>query len=151
MFDQLRVGMVLDLGSHTFETDEIITFAREFDPQPFHTDIEAAKASHFGGLCASGWHTCAVWMRLGVASFEALAAARGESVEQAFGPSPGFQALKWLKPVYAGDSVRFSNRISEKRVLASRPDWGIVSMQSEGVNQHGAPVISFLCHVFVKR
>lgn len=151
MFDHLKTGKVIGLGSHVFTADEIIAFAKAYDPQPFHTDMEAATASHFGGLCASGWHSCAIWMKHYVAAINALSAAQGLDVSQAFGPSPGFQALKWLKPVYAGDTIHFTTRVSEKRALASKPDWGLVSLQNEGVNQNGVTVLSFLSHVFVKR
>ncbi len=149
--DQLVLGQRIALGSHVFTADEIMAFAREYDPQPFHTDLQAAKASHFGGLCASGWHSCAVWQRLNVAFFDRLAQEAGLPLAQVLGPSPGFQALKWLKPVYAGDTLHFSSVVSEKRPLESRPDWGMVSMLNEGVNQGGSLALSLVSHVFVRR
>ena len=97
----LGVGIVRELGTHLFEAEAIKEFARKFDPQPFHVDEAAAARSVLGGLCASGWHTAAVWMRLSV---DAGMTARdtpwdGPGPEPVFGPSPGFRNLKWLKPV----------------------------------------------------
>ncbi|MGH6861040.1 MAG: MaoC/PaaZ C-terminal domain-containing protein, partial [Phyllobacterium sp.] len=95
------IGVEIDLGTYTFTADEIIAFAEKYDPQRFHVDPEAARHSNFGALCASGWHTTAVWMRLNVKNMKSLVRAarqRGEQPPQ-FGPSPGFENLKWLKPV----------------------------------------------------
>jgi acyl dehydratase len=114
-------------------------------------DEEAAAKSFLGGLCASGWHTAAVMMKLMVRHFttEAEAAtARGEPAP-ALGPSPGFDNLKWLKPVYAGDEIAYSGRIVDKRMTQSRPGWGIISMEVTGANQKGEPVFAYTGHVFV--
>jgi acyl dehydratase len=144
--DQVKLGQKRILGSHLFTADGIITFARAYDPQPFHVDEAAAKASHFGGLCASGWHTAAVWMRLMVDDI------RAQGVPAAnLGPSPGFQDMRWLKPVYAGDTITYSTTPIEKRALASRPEWGLLSSLNAGVNQHGIEVFRFTGLVFVKR
>lgn len=141
---------VHDLGSHRFDAEEIIRFARAFDPQPFHIDPEAAARSHFGRLCASGWHTAAMWMRLMVdhrqRSSRAMLA-RGES-PAALGVSPGFTDLRWLKPVYAGDTITFASRLLEKRPSATRPGWGLVSHRNTGDNQHGERVFEFTGKVF---
>ena len=146
------VGEPTELGSHTFTADDIKKFARRYDPQPFHLDEAAAARSHFGALCASGWHTAATWMRLMVQYQERYAAAqraRGEAVAE-LGPSPGFREMKWLRPVYAGDTIKYSTEIIDKRVSNSRPGWGIITIHNIGVNQKGEPVISFISVVFLQ-
>lgn len=151
-FENIAVGERAELGSHTFTADDIKNFARRYDPQPFHLDEAAGARSHFGALCASGWHTAATWMRLMVehqVREDAARRARGEGVA-ALGPSPGFRELKWLKPVYAGDTIKYSTEIVDKRVSNSRPGWGIMSIHNIGVNQKGEPVISFISVAFVQ-
>jgi acyl dehydratase len=141
-----------DLGSHHFDPEEIIRFARAFDPQPFHIDSDAAARSHFGALCASGWHTAAVWMRRMVEyrrrAAEAMLA-RGEQ-PPALGVSPGFTDLRWLKPVYAGDTIAYASTLLDERPSASRPGWSLASSRNTGVNQHGERVFEFTGKVFVK-
>jgi acyl dehydratase len=142
-------------GSGTFDVTEqgIVDFAEDFDPQPFHLDEAAAARSHFGALCASGWHTASVWMRLMVEyqrREDDARRARGEPVAT-FGPSPGFRELKWLKPVYVGDTVTYATEVIEKRASNSRPDWGLMSIRNSGVNQKGEAVISFISVAFVER
>ena len=152
-FEDIVVGERAELGSHTFTADDIKTFARRYDPQPFHLDEAAAARSHFGALCASGWHTAATWMRLMVehqVREDAARRARGEAVAT-LGPSPGFRELKWIRPVYAGDTVKYSTEIIDKRASGSRPGWGIMSIHNTGVNQKGEPVISFISVAFVQR
>ncbi|HEX3162292.1 MAG TPA: MaoC family dehydratase [Pseudolabrys sp.] len=143
----------MPVGSHTFKADEIKAFAARFDPQPFHLDESAAERSHFGALCASGWHTAVVWMRLMVDSrrrqMEA-ARARGEPVA-ATGPALGFRELKWLKPVFVDDTIDYTSEIIAARVSESRPGVGLISLRTTGVNQHGEPVISFISTTFVER
>ncbi|WP_407528084.1 MaoC family dehydratase [Methylobacterium oryzisoli] len=143
--EDLPVGTTYDLGPYRFEREEVLAFARAFDPQPFHIDEAAARASHFGGLCASGWHTAAAWMSRMVAARDrgrAEALASGATIP-ASGPSPGFRDLKWLKPVYIGDTIRFALTLTEARPSRSRPGWGVVSHAATGVNQHGEAVFSF--------
>jgi acyl dehydratase len=131
--------------------EEIKRFAGAFDPQPFHTDEAAAEASHFGRLCASGWHTLAVWMKLNVREMQRRAG-NGDGGRQArLGPSPGFDELKWLKPVYAGDTISFTTEVIAAKASRSRPGWGLVSIRNTGVNQRGETAISFIGHVFVER
>jgi acyl dehydratase len=106
-FEDIAVGDRIELGCHTFTADDIKSFARRYDPQPFHVDEAAAARTHFGALVASGWQTAAIWMRLMVEHHRREAdamRARGEPVAE-LGPSPGFRDLKWLKPVYVGDTV----------------------------------------------
>ncbi|PYE87336.1 MaoC family dehydratase [Phyllobacterium leguminum] len=140
-----QIGVEQTLGSYTFTADAIIRFATLYDPQPFHIDPEAAKNSHFGALCASGWHTTAVWMKLNVQSIgEALEAAkmRGEPLPD-FGPSPGFENLKWLRPVFAGDTITYKRTIKAIRPLASRPGWSMLNMHSSAYNQDDVKVLEF--------
>jgi len=152
-FEDVVVGERFEVGRHTFTTDNIKAFARRFDPQLFHLDEAAAARSHFGALCASGWHTAAVWMRLMVEhqrSEDDARRARGEPVA-VLGPSPGFRELKWLKPVYVGDTIIYSTEVIETRASNSRPDWGLMTIRNTGVNQKGEPVISFISVAFVER
>jgi len=152
-FEDIAIGERAALGTHTFTADDIKRFARKYDPQPFHLDEAAAARSHFGALCASGWHTACVWMRLMVEHLRREDEARralGEAVASV-GPSPGFRELKWLKPVYAGDTVTYSTEIVDKRTSNSRPAWGLISLRNTGVNQKGEPVISFVSVAFVER
>ncbi|MBA8839284.1 acyl dehydratase [Ochrobactrum sp. RH2CCR150] len=140
-----NLGRELDIGSYTFTAEEIIDFATKYDPQPFHLDAEAAKNSLFGGLCASGWHTTAVFMKLNVASIVQAtkdALKRGET-PPTFGPSPGFENLKWSKPVYAGDTITFKRTVHAMRPLASRPGWSMLTMSLRAHNQNGEDVLSF--------
>lgn len=152
-FDEIQVGDSYMVGRHTFTAEEIKAFARRFDPQLFHVDEEAAAQSHFGALCASGWHTAVVWMRLMVDHRRAMAEAaraRGEPVA-ATGPALGFRELKWLKPVYVGDTIEYQSEVTELRLSNSRPGSGLMTTLSTGVNQNREPVISFLSTTFVQR
>jgi acyl dehydratase len=152
-FDDINVGDRMPLGSHTFTAEDIKTFAAVYDPQAFHMDEAAAAKSHFGALCASGWHTIAVWMRLRVQygqREDAERAARGEVIAR-LGPSPGFRDLKWLKPVYAGDTITYASEIADKRASQSRPGWGLVFARNTGTNQKGELVMSFTGSGFVER
>lgn len=152
-FEDVRVGDSYELGHYTFAAEEIKNFAQRFDPQLFHVDDEAAAQSHFGALCASGWHTAAVWMRLMVdyrrRQIEA-ARARGERVA-GMGPALGFRELKWLKPVYVGDTVAYRSEVIASRESASRPGFGLMTIRSTGVNQNGEMVLSFESTTFVER
>src|SRR5438105_15525863 len=121
-FEDIGVGEISDIGRHTFTAEDIEAFAARFDPQPFHLDEAEAARSHFGRLCASGWHTACVWMRLLIdfrrREDEELRA-RGKAVAQ-LGPSPGFRNLEWSNPVYVGDTVSYRIEVSEMRPVASR-------------------------------
>ncbi|MFL6799410.1 MAG: MaoC family dehydratase [Xanthobacteraceae bacterium] len=153
LFESIGVGHSVVLGDYTFTAESIKAFAGRFDPQPFHLDEAAGARSHFGALCASGWQTACVWMRLMVdhrKREDEECRARGEPVAE-LGPSPGFRELRWLRPVYAGDTIRYSTEVLDKRILSTRPGWGIIFMRNTGVNQHGEPVISFISSAFVAR
>jgi acyl dehydratase len=151
-FEDIRVGETIDIGRHTFSVEDIKSFAARFDPQPFHLDEAAAADSHFGRLCASGWHTVCVWMRLLIhvrRREDDERRARGEAVAQ-LGPSPGVRDLQWLKPVYVGDTISYDTEVIEARPLNSRPGWGLIFVRNTGVNQRREPVISFVSSVFVE-
>jgi acyl dehydratase len=149
-FEDLVIGETEPLGSHLFTPEEIKAFARAYDPQPFHLDEAAAEASPFGGLCASGWHTAGIWMRLMVQTRLRKAAARqAEGLPVArMGPSPGFKDLRWILPVYAGDTISYDSTLVEKRASASRPGWGLVTHLNGGTNQMGARVFEFTSTAF---
>jgi acyl dehydratase len=152
-FEDFRVGMQAVLGSHTFTADEIKAFAREFDPQPFHVDEEAAARSHFGTLCASGWHTAALCLRHVVEDRhrqQAELRSRGEPVART-GPSPGLRDVKWPKPVYAGDTITFATEIVELRDNPRRPDVGLRIARNTGTNQRGELVYSVLSSTYIER
>jgi acyl dehydratase len=151
--EDIRIGDTTELGRHTFTAAEIKSFAQRYDPQPFHLDEAAAARSHFGALVASGWHTGSVCIRLIVQDrlrHEEAMRARGEPIGRT-GPSPGFRDLKWLKPVYAGDTITYASEVIETREVQSRPDKGLVSALNTGTNQAGELVFSFVSSVFVDR
>jgi len=152
-FEDIEIGQRRELGSFTFTADAIKKFAGQFDPQRFHLDEEAGRKSLFGGLAASGWHVGSVCMKLLVADGQRLARealARGEQVA-AWGPSPGFRDLRWLKPVLAGDTVSFASEVESLRVSEKRPEWGILQVRNTGTNQRGELVFSILATAFVQR
>jgi len=131
-WEDMLPGSVRDLGTITPTREEIIAFASQFDPQPFHLDDEAAKASVFGSLCASGWHTCSMAMRLMVTNFLHESSSLG---------SPGLENLQWKKPVLPNDILRLQHKILESRPMRSKPDVGLVRTQWEMHNQHGDLVL----------
>lgn len=149
---RLRLGETVILGSHTFTADEIKAFAAKYDPQPFHVDEEAAYNSVFGSLCASGWHTCATWMKYNLRHQESERAAGrwAHDAEPEFGPSPGFENLQWLRPVFAGETITFTRKAVRHRPLASRPGWRLLSLEGEAFNEDGTKVLSFENVVLVK-
>jgi acyl dehydratase len=152
-FEDIGVGDRAEIGRHTFTAEEIKSFAARFDPQPFHLDEAAAAHSLFGRLCASGWHTACLWMRLAVEHRrreDDERRVRGEPVA-ALGVSPGFRDLRWPNPVYVGDTVIYATEVLELRPSASRPEWGIMTARNTGTNQRGEPVLSFVSSAFVER
>lgn len=133
-WEDFRVGETVAMGSHTFAAEEMIDFARKFDPQPFHIDPVAARNSYFGGLIASGWHTCAIAMRLLCDNYINRSASLG---------SPGIENVRWLKPVHAGDTISYRRVVLEARPSNSRPDMGLVKSRTEALNQRGEMVMTF--------
>lgn len=132
-WEDLAPGLVRDLGSVTLSAQEIKDFAGQFDPQPFHVDEAAGRRSIYGKLCASGWHTCALAMRLTVENFLHESSSMG---------SPGLENLRWLKPVYPGDTLRLEYTITESRPLRKRTDTGLVRASWAMFNQNGQKVLS---------
>ena len=131
-FEDIEPGEVYELGTRTVTESEIVAFAREWDPQPFHIDPEAAKGSVFGGLIASGWHTGSMWMRMYVDTMLG-SAARG---------SPGIEELRWLAPVRPGDTLSGRLTVLEATPSATKPDRGTIRIRGEMVNQDGVTVMS---------
>ncbi len=132
-WEDFPVGSRRDFGGTTVSREAVIAFARQFDPQPFHVDEEAAKASLFGGLAASGWHTAALAMRMMCDAYLLESASLG---------SPGIENLRWLKPVYPGDTLGMKLTVLEARPMASRPHVGLVKSQWDVFNQHGDAVMT---------
>ncbi|MDF2462671.1 MAG: hypothetical protein K0Q43_906 [Ramlibacter sp.] len=131
-WEDLTAGSVRDLGTVTVSAEEIKKFAQQFDPQPFHLDEAAGRSSIFGNLCASGWHTCSLAMKLTVENLLEESSSKG---------SPGVENLRWLKPVYPGDTLRLKHTILESRALRTRPDTGLVRAGWEMFNQNGEKVL----------
>lgn len=127
-FEDFHPGQEIALGSRTVSEEEIIAFATQFDPQPFHVDREAAAKSHFGGVVASGWHTCSMMMRMVVDGMMASASSMG---------SPGLDKVRWILPVRAGDTLSVSYLTTAVKASASRPDRGVVWSSWQAKNQHG--------------
>jgi acyl dehydratase len=132
-FEDFPPGDVRESPSRAVTHDEIIAFARQYDPQPFHLDDEAATRSIYGGLLASGWHTCALYMRLMWETFLKDTASLG---------SPGVDEIRWVKPVRPGDTLRVRFTVVEATPSRSKPDRGIVRSLSEVFNQHGEVVMT---------
>ncbi|HTN64728.1 MAG TPA: MaoC family dehydratase [Burkholderiaceae bacterium] len=132
-FEDFKVGDSVEIGSRTVTEEEIIAFATQFDPQPFHVDPDAAAQSIFGGIIASGWHTCSMMMRLMVDGFLNNSSSMG---------SPGVDQLRWLKPVRAGDTLRLSLVTLEATPSSSKPDRGVVVTEWRATNQHGELVLT---------
>lgn len=165
-FEDIRIGEQNFLGSHDFTADAIIAFAKRYDPQSFHIDEAAGKASFYGGLIASGWHSASVGMRLWVdhlqsadetpyaksLGVEALPVLDQKPPRQPRpGPSPGLKNLRWHTPVRPDDTVTYSVRVMKKTELKSRPQWGLVVNRFSGINQRNIEAISFEGQVFVER
>ena len=125
-------GQVLETGGLSLSVEEIIEFARKYDPQPFHIDSEKAKQTYFGGLIASGWQTASLCMRMICDLYLLEAASLG---------SPGVDELRWVKPVRPGDTLHLKVTVLETRASASRPDMGTMRARSEVCNQHGELVM----------
>ena len=131
-FEDFPVGSTFALGPYPVSRDEVIAFAKEFDPQPFHLDDEAADPSLLGGLAASGWHSCAMMMRMMVDGFLAGSTAQG---------SPGVDYVRWLKPVRPGDLLTGTMTVLEARISAKRPTLGVAKFHNAVQNQRGETVL----------
>jgi acyl dehydratase len=135
-------GQVHPLGRHTVSRDEIVAFARAWDPQPFHLDEEAAGASIYRGLIASGWHTVCVFMRLFADGLLNRAAAMG---------SPGVDEVRWLQPVRPGDTLEARLEVLEVRPSRSKPDRGVIRARCVVANQDGEEVLTMQAVVLFRR
>ncbi|HJM60345.1 MAG TPA: MaoC family dehydratase [Alphaproteobacteria bacterium] len=131
--EDFQAGQVVELGSATITRDEILDFATQYDPQPFHVDEAAAEQSIYGGLIASGWHTVSLFMRLLVDGLLCRAASMG---------SPGVDEVRWLKPVRPGDTLSARSIIHAVIPSRSKPDRGILRTTYEMFNQDGDRVLS---------
>lgn len=134
-WEDLHAGRRLEFGATAVTRETILAFATQFDPQPFHVDEEAARSLLFGGLCASGWHTAAMAMRMMCDGFLLDAASLG---------SPGVEQLRWLAPVFPGDVLRVRYEVLAARLMASRPGAGLVHGSWTVLNQHDAVVMTML-------
>lgn len=141
-YEDIEVGRRAAFGSYAVTREEVIEFARKYDPQPFHLDDAAAAATHFGRLSASGWHTCAMTMAMLVENMK--------SRSQAGLGSPGVDSLKWLKPVYPGDTLRVETEVIEKRRSASRREMGIFKSKVRVLNQNDEPVLEMTSNGLIR-
>jgi acyl dehydratase len=141
-WEDFEAGQVYELGPHTVTAEEIVDFARQFDPQPFHLDEEAAARGPFGGLIASGWHTAALFMRMYV---EELI---NETVSMG---SPGVEELRWLVPVRPGDELRGRVTILEATPSSTRPERGTIRARMEMLNQRDEVVLTMVARGFLGR
>lgn len=142
-FEDLEVGSETAFGSYEVTREEVLDFARKYDPQPFHLSDEAAAKTHFGRIAASGWHTCAMTM--------AVIARKVVGEEQAGLGSPGIDELRWLKPVYPGDTLHVRGIIIDKTPSRSRPDIGSFRTETTVTNQDGIAVMRYTSIVLMRR
>lgn len=142
-FEDMQVGLKRSFGRYEVTLDEVLEFARKYDPQPFHLSDEAAAETHFGRLAASGWHTCAMTMSMNVEAMK-------ENPSAGLGAA-GVDELRWLKPVYPGDTLRCETEVVEVRPSNSRPDIGSIRSQTTTFNQHDEPVMRFTAIVLMRR
>ncbi len=149
-FEDFPLGEKTVLGSYTFTEDNIVAFAKKYDPQPFHVDKRAAEASIYGGLIASGWHTAAVWMKLMIAHRRARIAAGEESAQENF-VSPGVRELKWLRPVRPDTTLTYVNEAFAKLDWPTRPQFGLIEGRNETRDPSGALYYSFVNRVLIAR
>lgn len=141
-YEDIAVGQKSAFGHYEVTREEVIDFARKYDPQPFHLDDEAAAKTHFGRILASGWHTCAMTMSMLVANLTAN--------KQAGLGSPGVDELRWKKPVYPGDTLRCETEVIEKRRSASRPEMGVYRSRVRVLNQDDLPVMTFISNGLIR-
>ena len=145
-FEDLEIGKETSFGSYAVTREEVLEFARKYDPQPFHLSDEAAAKTHFGRIAASGWHTCAMVMAVTVDYFMT-----GSGEPQAGLGSPGIDELRWLKPVYPGDTLHVRGEILEKTPSRSKPDLGSFRTKTTVTNQDDVPVLTFTSIVLIRR
>jgi acyl dehydratase len=149
-FEDIPLNVKVTLGSYLFTEENIIAFAKRYDPQPFHLDTEAALRSPYGGLIASGWHTAAVWMKLMLAYRRERVAAGAEDTQTNY-VSPGVRDLRWLKPVRPGTTLTYTNEPFAKLEWKSRPQYGLMEGRNEGRDDKGELYYSFINRVLIAR
>jgi acyl dehydratase len=142
-FEDLEVGSETYFGSYTVTREEVLEFARKYDPQPFHLSDEAAAKTYFGRLAASGWHTCAMTMAVIVRHMD-------ETPQAGLG-SPGVDELRWLRPVYPGDTLHVRGKVVEKTPSRSKPEIGSFRTETTVSNQDDVPVLRFTSIVLIRR
>jgi acyl dehydratase len=142
-FEDLAVGQKASFGSYHVTREEVLDFAAKYDPQPFHLSDEEAAKTHFGRLAASGWHTCAMAMAMVVEDMKANATA-------SLGAA-GVDELRWLKPVFPGDTLRCETEILEVKASESRPERGSFRNRMTIINQHDEPVMTFIARAMIAR
>jgi acyl dehydratase len=135
-YEDIEVGSRQSFGRYAVTREEVVEYAAKYDPQPFHLDDEAAAKTYFGRLSASGWHSCAMTMRMLVDHMS--------TVQQAGLGSPGIDNLRWLKPVYPGDVLRCETEVIEKRRSRSKPDMGLFKSRVRVFNQSDEPVLEMV-------
>ena len=141
-YEDLEIGLTRNFGGYEVTREEVVEFASQYDPQPFHLDDEVAAQTHFGRLSASGWHTCAMTMRMMVDNMM--------NEKSAGLGSPGVDQLRWKKPVYPGDTLRCETEILEKRRSASRPEMGIFKSRIRTFNQHDDMVLEMISNALIR-
>ena len=142
-FEDLEIGAETYFGSYEVTREEIIEFARKYDPQPFQLSDEEAAKTHFGRIAASGWHTCAMTM--------AVVARHVVAEEQAGLGSPGIDELRWRRPVYPGDTLHVRGAIVDKTPSRSKPDMGSFRTEMIVTNQDDQPVMTFTSIVLIRK
>ncbi len=142
-WEDLEVGTTTVFGSYGVTREEVLEFARKYDPQPFHLSVEAAAQTHFGRIAASGWHTAAMTMRV-------IVDALSRQPQAGLG-SPGVDDLRWLKPVYPGDTLTMRGQIVDKTPSRSKPELGTIRTQTIVTNQDGVDVMRFTSIVLMQR
>ncbi|MBX3594115.1 MaoC family dehydratase [Sphingomonas sp.] len=142
-YEDLEIGETARFGSYQVTREEVLAFARAYDPQPFHLSDEAAAQTHFGRLAASGWHTCAMTMAMLVEQMKAHpSAGRGAG---------GVDELRWIRPVYPGDTLRCETELLEKSLSDKRPEMGRTRSRMLVFNQHDEPVLTFIANALIAR
>lgn len=142
-FEDIEIGAKSSFGSYKVTREDVVAFAEKYDPQPFHLSDEAAAQTHFGRLAASGWHTCAMMMAMMVEHYR--------EVGHAGLGSPGIDELRWLKPVFPGDTLRCETEVIEKTPSRSKPEIGSFRSRMRVFNQDDLPVMTFTSIGLIQR
>jgi len=141
-WEDFEPGRVFEYGPRRITRDEIVAYAAEFDPQPFHLDADAARTTMLGGLAASGWHACCLLMRMSADSFVLNASSMG---------APGVDEVRWLAPIRPDDELTLRTTVVEARPSRSRPDVGFVKFRFEMFNAAHVPVMTLTASLMMGR